>query len=252
MPETENQINIVEKSGSAFIRSVNDLLKRTEYRRCENGEDEEAIYRLRYESYRNSQLLPENRQQRLSDKHDDDPNCYKYAIFIDGNMVSTLRLHHITKEMPTSATADLFGHELRPRLEAGESFIDPSRFAADPAWTSVYRTIPYVTLRIAVAACSWFSVTSCLSVVRDEHAAFYRRIFLSEQVGHSRRPPGVTVNCSLFESPPRATHMEATLERYPFFRSTEREQRMLFSRPEAGVAPAVTVLPGVPVVAEAA
>ncbi|MFZ1772879.1 MAG: hypothetical protein WAT78_02850 [Rhizobiaceae bacterium] len=251
MPGTDDHNSINEKSGSAFVRSVNELLKRTEYRRCENGEDEEAIYRLRYESYRNSQLMPELDTRTLIDKHDNDPNCMKYAVYIDGNLVSTIRIHHLTRETPMSATFDLFEPELRSRLERGETFIDPSRLAADPAWTSIHRSIPYITLRIAVAATDWFDVTSCLSVVRDEHAAFYKRIFHSELAGDSRRPPGMMVNCSMFESR-TDTNMQRTLERYPFFRSTAREQRMLFSRPLAGVAPAVTVLPGVPTVAEAA
>ena len=240
MPETASNQN--SSSGSAFIRSVKELLARTEYRRCETGEDDEAIYRLRYESYRHSQLLPEIDTRTLIDRHDTDANCMKYAVFVDGQLVSTIRIHHITRDTPWSPTLDIFGAELRSRLDQGETFVDPSRLAADPAWTSVYRSIPYVTLRIAVAATDWFNVTSCLSVVRDEHAAFYKRIFHSELAGASRRPPGVTVNCSMFESRTN-TNMQRTLERYPFFRSSEREQRMLFSRPESGIAPAFTVLP---------
>ncbi|TIY07756.1 MAG: hypothetical protein E5V18_08880, partial [Mesorhizobium sp.] len=39
---------------SSFARNVSAMLERTEYRRCDKGEDLEDIYRLRYKSYRSN------------------------------------------------------------------------------------------------------------------------------------------------------------------------------------------------------
>ena len=40
------------ESTSRFARNVTAMLERTEYRRCDKGEDLEDVYRLRYKSYR--------------------------------------------------------------------------------------------------------------------------------------------------------------------------------------------------------
>ena len=33
------------------------------------------------------------------------PNCYRFGIFIDGQLVSTLRIHHVSAEDPFGADA---------------------------------------------------------------------------------------------------------------------------------------------------
>ena len=45
---------------SSFARGVLDLLERTEYRRCDKGEDLEDIYRLRYKAYRSNDMVPDS------------------------------------------------------------------------------------------------------------------------------------------------------------------------------------------------
>ncbi len=77
---------------SAFAKSVFSLLDREEYRRCETGEDLEDIYRLRYRAYRLNDLVPENREGIVIDALDSAPNCYPFGIYIDGRLVSTIRL----------------------------------------------------------------------------------------------------------------------------------------------------------------
>ena len=42
---------------SSFARNVMELLEKVEYRRCESGEDLEAVYRLRYEAFHAHGLL---------------------------------------------------------------------------------------------------------------------------------------------------------------------------------------------------
>ena len=40
-------------------------------------------------------------------------------------------------KLPFSPAMSVFADILRPRLARGETFIDPSRLAADPAWAAV-------------------------------------------------------------------------------------------------------------------
>lgn len=226
----------------AFGRSVQALLDKIEYRRCESGEDLEAIYRLRYKAYRAHGIVGQLEAEAMFDDLDDTPNCHRFGVFIDDELASTVRLHHVTAEHPYSPAMTIFGDLLMPRLARGESFIDPSRLAADPELVRLYRPLPYLTLRLAVIASAYFNATSCLSMIRDEHAAFYQRIFGSVQVGAPRPYPSVTVMAILFESR-CALNMQKTLERFPFFRSTPMEQRMLFAKAAPGDLAPLTVLP---------
>lgn len=228
---------------SAFSRSVMDLLERIEYRRCESGEDLEAVYRLRYKAFHAHGLLDTIVEQKLVDHLDETPNCYSFGVFMDNELVSTVRLHHLTKEVPAAPIMTVFGDRLMPRLARGESFIDPSRLSIDPDLSSsANRALPYVTLRLAVIANSYFNTTSCVSMIRGEHKAFYNRVFGSVQVGSSRVYPPFTMPIYFYES--RCDeNMARTIERFPFFRSTASERRMLFVRPVRGEPTPLTILP---------
>ncbi len=229
--------------GSSFVRNVTELLDRVEYRRCESGEDLEDVYRLRYKSFRtHGLLLAEAPEHKMADALDEAPNCYRFGVYMDNALVSTVRVHHITKQTPFAPIMTVFGDLLRPRLERGESFIDPSRLAIDPDYTSIHRALPYVTLRLAVIANAYFDTTSCVSMIREEHTSFYRRVFGSEQVCEPRLYPPFTMPIYFYES--RCDlNMRRTVERFSFFRSTLSEQRMLFGQPDHGGLAPLTILP---------
>lgn len=229
-------------NGSSFVTNVMSVLERVEYRFCESGEDLEAIYRLRYESYHKAGMIPADVSKMVYDRFDELPNCYRYGVFFDGELVSTIRVHHATADHPISPSTVVFEDVLEARLAAGESFIDPSRLAADAEWSASLRVLPYITLRLGVVACRHFEPTSCLTAIREEHAAFYRRIFRSTSVVEARIYPGLTMPVHLYEAPvPESANYAET--RFPFFRSTASERRMLFERPKSGETAPLTILP---------
>lgn len=227
---------------SSFTDNIFSILERTEYRRCETGDDLEQIYRLRYKSYRMVDMVPENRDRTVQDELDDLPNSHRFGVYIDGTLVSTLRIHHVTAAMPKSASMSVYSDLLTPLLEAGQSFVDPSRFAADPEWSRAYPQIPYITLRLAGMACFHFDAPYCLSTVRPEHSAFYRRIYESHQIGDLRAYPGLNYQVVLYRADVDAIR-DRSFQRFPFFRSTPMEQRMMFGRPPEGELAPLTILP---------
>jgi hypothetical protein len=227
---------------SSFSRKVSELLDIVEYRRCEGAEDLEDIYRLRYNSYLSSGMISDQPSKIVKDKYDELPNSYRFGIYIDGVLASTIRLHHIDAEHPISPSVDVFEDELKPRIAMGETFVDPSRFAADAELARIHRALPYVTLRLAVAACDYFDADYCLTAVKEEHTGFYRRIFNSEQATPLRTYPGLNCPVHLFQSK-CSENMGKTLERFPFFRSTPMEQRLLFGRQRMGEPAPLTILP---------
>ena len=227
---------------SVFSRHIMDVLEHVEYRLCDGAEDLEAIYRLRYKSYIHAGMLKANASRMVKDRFDDLNNAYRFGVFFDGMLVSTIRLHYASAKNPVSPSTDVFGDVLARRLALGETFVDPSRFAADLEWSTSLRVLPYITLRLAVVACSYFKPTYCLTAVKEEHAGFYHRIFRSEQAVPPRTYPGLIVPVHLFQSK-CSENMQATLDRFPFFNSTAFEQRMLFHRPVSGELAPLTILP---------
>ena len=144
---------------SVFSDHVMDVLEHVEYRLCDGAEDLEAIYRLRYNSYLHAGMVKPMASRMVKDSFDDLPNSYRFGVFFDGVLVSTIRLHYASARYPVSPSTDVFGDVLARRLAAGETFVDPSRFAADLEWSSSLRVLPYITLRLAVVACSHFKPT---------------------------------------------------------------------------------------------
>ncbi len=241
----------VDVKPSGFVAQVSAMLERIEYRRCDSGEDFEAICRLRYRAYRAHGFVPESADGITTDAYDETPNSYRFGVWLEDQLISTVRVHHMTAAEPYSSILSTFEDIIGPRLQRGETFINPTLFAADPSIVGVFPALPYVTLRLAVAANSYFDTTSCICVVREEHTAFYRRIFGAVQVGEPRAYPPFTVPVMLYDSN-CAINLQKTLRRYPFFNATPAEQRLLFGKPAKGEPAPLTIIPTASVVARAA
>ncbi len=234
--------NFVEPETSAFARSVLEFLEKVEYRRCDRGEDFEAICRLRYKAYDANGLLPPTDNKKIVDDLDCLPNCHSFGVYFDGSLISTLRIHHLAHQTPNGPSMAVYKDLLTPRLAAGERFVDPSRFASDPEWSTDCAEVPYVTLRLAWMACLYFKVPYCLSTIRPEHSAFYRRVFRSKQIGELRNYPKFTRKVGLYQADVQ-DNIARSYARYPFFRATDLEQRLLFDRPATGLNAPLTILP---------
>ncbi|MFK4823687.1 N-acyl amino acid synthase FeeM domain-containing protein [Paenochrobactrum sp. BZR 588] len=226
---------------SNFARQLLQFLDRVEYRRVISGEDLEEIGRLRYRSYMTRNVMDAGRVPSIVDDIDLDSHAYVYGVYIDGQLVSTLRVHHITPEHRKGTSYALFPDILDPMLDRGESFVDPTRFAAEPSVLSEYPAIPYMTLRIATMASEFFAADQCLSAVKPEHMAFYRRIFKSVILAEPRSHQGYGILVGLSGAPIKAIR-DNVMERFPFFNSQPHERRAMFADVSAGPVP-LTILP---------
>jgi len=217
---------------SSFAGTLIDILDRVEYRRVSTSEQSDPVYRLRYEAYRREEFVPFDAGGVVRDEFDELPNAFCYGIYIDGRLVSSLRLHHVTREHKLSPSYSVFSDILDPLLEAGHTFIDPGRFTADLEASLAYPALPFLTLRIAVMAVWHFRVKYCLSTVRPEHVAFYRRVFNSTKLGDARYYHGLAFPMEMWACDCPVVYPNL-IKRYQFFDSTEEERRRLFSPPHS-------------------
>src|SRR3954447_16468437 len=233
----EYRMRSVAEASTSEIGRGSDLLEQVDYRLARTPQEKEAIYNLRYRAYLREGAVQRSADQRVIDQYDDLPNSWTFGIYIHGELYSSVRISVLTSEWRLSCSAEAFGEILHPRLDRGEVIIDPARFVADPDKVKRLPELPYVTLRLAYMACEYFNADLGLAIVRAEHQAFYRRVFLHETIAKPRMFPGLLKPVGLMAADfPRLK--ERVFERYPMMRSTAFERRMLFDAPGFAQVPA--------------
>ncbi len=220
-----------------------------EYRRIETQEDFEDIEQLRHKAYKAANVLPVAAPSMI-DEADFDRHAYVFGIYYFEELVSTIRLHHVTPDHPLSQSAGVFPEVMEAYLNAGLSLIDPARFAVDPDVAAELPILPYITLRPSIVAAAYFKADRVLQHVRPHHAAFYKRVFYAETIVERRMTEIYGLELTLMAT---NTHTTGTklLKRYPFFDSGVHERRLMFGR---GVGPLpttpLTILPSARLVAD--
>jgi hypothetical protein len=220
----------VELRTPLFVRGAG-LFDRIDYRLIETPEEKDLIYQMRYKAYLHGDLIPPSEAQRVTDKYDDAPNAWIFGVYVDGELCSSFRIHVLTSEWRTSFSTEFFGDILHPRLDRGEVFVDPARFAADPEKAQRFPELPYLTVRLGYLACDHFNAGTGLALVRPDHQSFYRRVLLSETISEPRPFPSFSGSKTvvLMASDFRNVR-EKILTRFPIMRSSAFERRMLFDR----------------------
>jgi hypothetical protein len=206
------------------------LFDRIDYRLIETEEDKDRLFLMRYRAYLQAELIPPSESQRVSDRFDDAPNVWNFGVYVDDELCSSVRIHVLTSECRMSYTTEVFGDVLHPRLDRGEVFVDPCRFVADPEMQQRFPELSYLTVRLPFVACEHFNADVGLSMVRTDHQAFYRRVFLSETLTEPRSFPGWPTKKAVLMASDYPKVREKILTRFPIMRSSAFERRMLFER----------------------
>ena len=207
-----------------------DWLNQADYRLATTAEEKDKIYRLRYRAYLREGAVRPSADQRVMDSYEDAPNAWTFGVYFNGELYSSIRISVLTSEWRMSPSVELFGDVLHPELDKGRIFIDSTRFVADPDRARDFPELPYVTVRLGSMAGVYFNADYGLAIVRPEHQAFYRRVFMQETWCEPRLYPGLVKPVGLMAAN-LPTVREPVLARYPFLRSTAFERRMLFERP---------------------
>lgn len=226
---------------SGFSAGVMRFLESIEYRRIDNADDLEDIARIRYRAFSTVGLAPQN-GTLLIDELDFKPNAHVLGIFFDEQLVSTIRVHHVTSGQRDSVAVSHFPDVMNPLLDAGKTFIDPVRFAADPEIMREYPALPYLTLRVATMATDYFKTDYCLSVIKPNHRAFYKRIFNSHPLVEPRYFEKYDSFIELHASNAHV-ELQKIYDRFPFFNSQPCERRLMFAPRHELVMPPLTVRP---------
>lgn len=216
-----------------LVERMLEIMPVVEYRLIVDPEDRDDAYRLRYEGYSAGGSIPENNLRRSADHFDAQPYTQVFGIYIAGRLSSTLRLSYLSANTRTTPSMMTHGHALEPYLEARHLLIDPTRFVIDQRAAAQFPELPYITMRIPIMACLHFGANYCLSLVKEQHATFYKRLFRSRVIGDPVFYEGLNMEVQLMISSVPDIHDDLDT-RYPFFRSDYFERRQLFG-PESAM-----------------
>ena len=214
---------------SRFSGSLLEILDDVSYARVDAGVIDDPIYKLRYRAYRREGFMDHNAEEICIDDLDETTNAMSFGIYIKGQLVSSLRLHHLTAEHRRSPSMKVCPDILEPLIDAGKTFVDPSRFTADHEASLAYPALPFLTLRVAAMASVHFDANQCLALVRPEHGPFYKRVFGSEVLSDVRSYPGLNFPVALFGAAVDSIRSRVA-QRFPFFLSTSEERQQLFNQ----------------------
>lgn len=217
----------ISGAANSFSDRVAELLDRIDCRLATSDKERNDIFRLRYDAYMREGSIPANSSRIFTDPFDETDNAYIFGLYIDDQLASSIRIHVSSKEHPEFPSLGVFADLMQPEVDAGKVIIDPTRFCTDEHLSRLHRGLPYVTLRLCWLAAKHFNADHFLVAIREEHQAFYRRTFCHQLICGSRPYPRLTKPISLM-TVHYGTVADEVHHRYPFFRSTLFERRMLF------------------------
>ena len=216
-------------------------LDHVEYRRIETQEDFEDIARLRYNAYKARGVLPLSATSML-DEIDFDDHAYVFGVYYYEQLVSTLRVHHVTPDHRICQSSGIFPDAINDLLDEGMTLIDPARFAINAEFANERSALPYLTVRPTIMAAIHFDADRMLQHIRPAHAAFYKRFFYAETVV----PPTMTktygFDLTLLASRTRELRSKL-MRRFPAFQSEAYERRLMFRNALELDGPPLTILP---------
>jgi hypothetical protein len=213
----------------SFSDQVANVLNKIDCRPVDTDEDREVVARFRYQAYLREGAIAANFSETFSDAYDDTNNGWIFGFYIGDELASSIRIHVASQYCPECPSLEVFSDVLEPEIRAGKTIVDPTRFVTEPRLSRLYPGLPHVTLRLAWMAAEHFSAEHFIVAVRAEHQAFYKRTFGHRSICGSRPYPLLSKPITLM-TVHQAAVADQVYRRYPFYRSTFVERRMLFER----------------------
>lgn len=219
----------VGSNENKFAFKLLGYLQEADYRVAGTNRDRMEIYRLRYDAYIREGIINKDPSRMFHDAYDEFDNCWIFGVFLEDRLVSSIRLHIISKENRKGPALDVFPDIVGPMIDKGMVLIDPTRFVADYEATQAHPELPFLTLRAACMASEHFDADYCLATVRKEHSAFYRRVFNSKILSEPRPYPTLKQPICVLSADVAAIR-DKLMRRFPIFESSLTERRMIFDR----------------------
>lgn len=145
-----------------------------------------AIGALRYRCYRMEGLINETPSRVFIDEFDHSPRAQVYAVYHDGVLVSSVRLHVLDASHAASATYRAFSDILTPLIDSGLTLVDGARFVVDAELGSLRLSIAWQTLKICLRVADEIAADFGVAAVQPAQVRLYERIYGFHQMAEPR------------------------------------------------------------------
>jgi hypothetical protein len=163
------------------------FLERCSYRAMTSEADLDFLSRWRWKHYMEQETI-KNRSMTIHDFEDGKdrlPTARTIGLYVDGSLVSAMRLHAINSEAYNIDVVDIARDRVEREVADGKRFVYSSRWVSDPQFSG---TVPLIvaTTRITPLAAEYHRADYALSSSRENHVKMYER--MQNAVLWSERP----------------------------------------------------------------
>lgn len=146
----------------------------------------EIVSDIRYRSYLKDGLIDKNATEKFVDRYDNTLGAQTYAVSLNGTIVSSIRMHTLSKKHAVSATYTAFEDHLKPLIQNGGIIVDGARFVVDPDLSSHRMKVARVTLDVASGVTRQENAGFAVAAVQEAHARYYQKAGGFKQVSEPR------------------------------------------------------------------
>lgn len=207
-----------------------NFLERCAYRAMTSDDDMEFLSRWRWQHYMDQETIRNRSLTALDfeDGKDRLPTARTVGLYVEGTLVSAMRLHAITQETYNISVVDLGKDRVEREVADGRRFVYSSRWVSDPKFSSTVPAIVAAT-RITALAAEYHNADYALSTSRENHVRMYQR--MQNAVLWTERPerlPDLDYLYHLIASDYHEFHERLHIDRQGYL-SSQRERQAMFS-----------------------
>jgi hypothetical protein len=214
---------------SGFSDRLGELLTHVKYKLADTAEIKRDIYKMRHEAYLRSGSIEPRLSGLFTDPADEVSNAFLFAIYIDGELASSIRVHVASRPEHCLPAATSYPDIIEPMLRDGTCFIDATRQVSNIDFTQRYPHLPFITMRTVCVAEDYFGADYMLAACRVEHQPAFKRIFAAVPWSGPRTYPLLAKPQALMAYDSKKMRKDVR-RRFPFFNSSDEERRQMFAR----------------------
>jgi hypothetical protein len=190
LSSTAHRLRTLLDAQTTLHGRVNKLLGMTDYQLAADAQTLDAVQALRYRAYFDAGAVAHRADGRLSDAHDDDSHAASIALWFEGALCASIRLHVVTAIGQSSPALTAFPQELRAFAGNGRRLVDANCFCVDPALSGRVPEIAYLMLRLPFITADLLPNSRITATVTARHRAFYTRTLRCDDIAPPRPYPG--------------------------------------------------------------
>ena len=170
---------------------------------CTTPESKQIAYNLRHRCYLDSGRIKACAEQELTDNYDKEDNARTHLLWYNDMPVATVRSAIWSPNYqwkPTEGVQE-FWHDIHKSIGLENVIIESNRFAIDPIFQGRRSfKIQLLLFRIQDLNALYEGCNNIITVVRENHVAFYKRMLGFKQISDKKYYPWLDSNVVLLSS----------------------------------------------------